>query len=170
MLGSRLRRVSCIANVRCLRESTRGFVHSHVTCNYYNMYVISWIHCKPDLADCITVVGLYSDFQMFAFYNNADEYVDRFQPLILRITVAWGWMIFGTNTIMTGCIVARITYVYSAGRLAAVSCAYLRQVYFSAGSTNKHGTTSRQTVQHCCRSYHRICPCNLDWSPHFRDL
>ncbi|KIP05618.1 hypothetical protein PHLGIDRAFT_119653 [Phlebiopsis gigantea 11061_1 CR5-6] len=82
----------------------------------WRMYVIygrvRWALYAPMLLVIITtLVGLYSDFQIFSFYHNEDEFVDLFQPLILRVMVAWGWMIFGTNTIMTGCIVARIIYI-----------------------------------------------------------
>lgn len=58
-----------------------------------------------------TVLGLVSNCQYLAYYHNAEEYTSHWEVIVFQILVAWGWMIFATNTCLTGLIIGRILCV-----------------------------------------------------------
>jgi hypothetical protein len=64
---------------------------------------------KAQLSTCYDVVFCWSaDFQHLAFYAHREEYETKLLPVTLYITVAWGWSMFVTNSLMTGAIMYKI--------------------------------------------------------------
>lgn len=54
------------------------------------------------------VLCLSADGQHLAIYFNEEFYKKTLLPVILKITVAWGWSMFFTNSLMTGGIIYKI--------------------------------------------------------------
>ncbi|KAI0791543.1 hypothetical protein BC629DRAFT_1593144 [Irpex lacteus] len=57
------------------------------------------------------ILGLIGNFMNFALYSDAQLYHDKLETVSFTISAAWGWCMFGTNTIMTGAIIGKILYV-----------------------------------------------------------
>jgi hypothetical protein len=49
-----------------------------------------------------------ADGQHLAAYSHEEFYEKRLLPVTLDITVAWGWSMFVTNSLMTGGIIYKI--------------------------------------------------------------
>jgi hypothetical protein len=49
-----------------------------------------------------------ADGQHLAAYSRLEYYENTLLPVTLDITVAWGWSMFVTNSLMTGGIIYRI--------------------------------------------------------------
>lgn len=58
------------------------------------------------------MLGLSGNFQIFTYYEDVALFQNRIHGVESKITVAWAWMIFATNSILTALIIARIVYVY----------------------------------------------------------
>ena len=52
-----------------------------------------------------------ADAQHLAAYTNYDFYENTLLEVTLKITVAWGWLMFAINTILTGAIIGKIMCV-----------------------------------------------------------
>ena len=52
-----------------------------------------------------------ADAQHLAAYTHYDFYENTLLEVTLQITVAWGWLMFAINTILTGAIITRIWLV-----------------------------------------------------------
>ncbi|KAH9944548.1 uncharacterized protein BXZ73DRAFT_97031 [Epithele typhae] len=52
-----------------------------------------------------------SDAQHLAAYYHYELYEDVLLPVTLQITMAWGWLMFAINTILTTAIVVKIFYI-----------------------------------------------------------
>ena len=55
-----------------------------------------------------TVLCWSADAQHLAAYTHYDFYENTLLPVTLNITVAWGWLMFAINTILTSAIIAKI--------------------------------------------------------------
>ncbi|KAI0690557.1 hypothetical protein C8T65DRAFT_587817 [Cerioporus squamosus] len=62
-----------------------------------------------------------ADAQHLAAYTHYDFYENTLLPVTLKITVAWGWLMFVINTILTGAI---ITKIFIASRFRTTSNRY----------------------------------------------
>ena len=56
----------------------------------------------------LSVLCWSADAQHLAAYKHYDFYENTLLEVTLQITVAWGWLMFTINTILTGAIIARI--------------------------------------------------------------
>lgn len=54
------------------------------------------------------VMGLGGDLVYLSYYASPDLYHDKMASVSFKISSAWGWFMFVTNTILTGSIIARI--------------------------------------------------------------
>ncbi|KAI0724366.1 hypothetical protein C8T65DRAFT_563789 [Cerioporus squamosus] len=52
-----------------------------------------------------------ADAQHLAAYTHYDFYENTLLEVTLKITVAWGWLMFAINTILTGAIIGKIFYI-----------------------------------------------------------
>ena len=52
-----------------------------------------------------------ADAQHLAAYRHYDFYENTLLPVTLKITIAWGWLMFAINTTLTGAIIGKILYV-----------------------------------------------------------
>ncbi|RPD81809.1 hypothetical protein L226DRAFT_518066 [Lentinus tigrinus ALCF2SS1-7] len=52
-----------------------------------------------------------ADAQHIAAYTHYDFYENTLLEVTLKITVAWGWLMFAINTILTGAIIGKIFYI-----------------------------------------------------------
>lgn len=105
--GTDLRRIPCLAFIRDLRSDEAGVVFAGSSRGYHRLY------------DCFTsglerlltreVLGLSGD--LLATPWNVELYNTRFAMKSLEVDAAWGWCIFGVNTLLTGFIIGRIMYV-----------------------------------------------------------
>lgn len=57
-----------------------------------------------------SVLGIAEDCSFLSAYHSSTEY-ESLRPFIFRMNVAWGWALFGVNTIMTSAIVIKILSV-----------------------------------------------------------
>ncbi len=56
------------------------------------------------------VLGLSGDMQHLTIYHNPTLYNNHLRELTFQITAAWGWVMFGINTFLTGSILGRIMW------------------------------------------------------------
>ena len=68
-------------------------------------------HLILELIYPITVLCWSADAQHLAAYTHYDFYENTLLEVTLQITVAWGWLMFAINTILTGAIITRIWLV-----------------------------------------------------------
>ena len=59
----------------------------------------------------MTVLCWSADAQHLAAYTHYDFYENTLLEVTLKITVAWGWLMFAINTILTGAIIGKIMCV-----------------------------------------------------------
>ena len=64
------------------------------------------------VTDFIPVVGYASDLQDLAAYHNMMSFVTHFERVAFQVNAAWGWLMFATNTVLTGSILGRIMSVH----------------------------------------------------------
>lgn len=57
------------------------------------------------------LLGLAGDFQQLTIYRSVDLYNNRFSMIALQVNAAWGWCIFGINTLLTGSILGKIIFI-----------------------------------------------------------
>lgn len=57
------------------------------------------------------VVGYGSDLQDLAAYHNMTAFVTHYERTAFQVNAAWGWVMFATNTVLTGAVVGRILCV-----------------------------------------------------------
>ena len=58
-------------------------------------------------------MGFTGDLLVLTFYKDADLFYNHFEGTQFRINAAWGWIMLGTNTLLTGLIIGKIVYAYS---------------------------------------------------------
>ncbi|PSR74170.1 hypothetical protein PHLCEN_2v10126 [Hermanssonia centrifuga] len=58
-----------------------------------------------------TFLGLSADLLSIEAYYNPGFYQDKLVEISSQITIAWGWIMFFVNSLLTGSIVGRIVYV-----------------------------------------------------------
>lgn len=56
---------------------------------------------------CIPVFGVAEDCLFLSLYHSAADYA-RLEPFAFKMNVAWGWVTFGINTVMTIAILTKI--------------------------------------------------------------
>ena len=71
------------------------------------LYPYFWPNTVP------SVLCWSADAQHLAIYTHPDEYERVLLPVTLKITVAWGWLMFTINTALTGLIIWKIVWVLS---------------------------------------------------------
>lgn len=70
-----------------------------------------WALYLPATAVALNALLCWSaDGQHLAAYSRPEYYENTLLPVTLDITVAWGWSMFVTNSLMTGGIIYRITW------------------------------------------------------------
>ncbi|KAH9035055.1 hypothetical protein EDB84DRAFT_1485844 [Lactarius hengduanensis] len=82
----------------------------------WRFYIIfgkeKWALYLPTTAVVMNALLCWSaDAQHLAIYFNRDFYENTLLPVTLYITVAWGWFIFLTNTLLTGGILYKLIWV-----------------------------------------------------------
>ncbi|KAH9044379.1 hypothetical protein EDB85DRAFT_2137904 [Lactarius pseudohatsudake] len=82
----------------------------------WRFYIIfgkeKWALYLPTTAVVMNALLCWSaDAQHLAIYFNRDFYEKTLLPVTLDITVAWGWFIFLTNTLLTGGILYKLIWV-----------------------------------------------------------
>lgn len=82
----------------------------------WRFYIIfekeKWALYLPTTAVVMNALLCWSaDAQHLAIYFNRDFYENTLLPVTLDITVAWGWFIFLTNTLLTGGILYKLIWV-----------------------------------------------------------
>jgi hypothetical protein len=60
------------------------------------------------LIKTLTVLCWSADAQHLAAYHHYNEYENTLLEVTLQITVAWGWLMFTINTLLTGAILGKI--------------------------------------------------------------
>lgn len=77
--------------------------------NHQCLYVSLGIPRYRDYpADHLLVLCWSADAQHLAAYRHYDFYENTLLEVTLQITVAWGWLMFAINTLLTGAIVTKI--------------------------------------------------------------
>ncbi|GJE86380.1 hypothetical protein PsYK624_024600 [Phanerochaete sordida] len=66
------------------------------------------------------MVGFASDLQGLGFYHNAGTYVAHLEDVGFEVNIAWCWLMFGTNTLLTGAVIGRIVYLARAAPVRSV--------------------------------------------------
>ena len=56
----------------------------------------------------LLVLGMAGAFTLISFYTNHAFYESKLAYVSSKISFAWGWLVFSTNTILTMSIVVRI--------------------------------------------------------------
>lgn len=138
ILGFYIRWSSCMAYVCDIWACSMGLVHANITHCRDDAYVLRSSLCVrwPWLYWIVT--GLSSNFLAFEYYHDMVTYIDRFEYILFQLSSAWGWMVFGTNTLITGFIIARIVYVLCSIWLVAIAniIIHFRYVTRCAGQYN----------------------------------
>ncbi|KAI0690053.1 hypothetical protein BC835DRAFT_1418064 [Cytidiella melzeri] len=71
-----------------------------------------WAFYVPAVAVILNLLlGLSGDFQQLSFYHSAWNYTHFYHLTAFRISAAWGWFTFITNTILSGAIIGKIIHV-----------------------------------------------------------
>lgn len=90
----------------------------------------------------LKVIGCVGDFLNLAAYHNVVRYEDYFEVVSLKNTAAWGWIMLGTNTILTASIIGRIMCA-QLRRFLRILAAVLTFGSLTTRTTNRHAISTR---------------------------
>lgn len=92
-----------------------GIIYPHDVRHHQCLYVS---HCGSLVVDLTykpchlsAVLCWSADAQHLAAYHHYDFYQNVLLEVTLKITVAWGWLMFTINTVLTGAIFGKILCV-----------------------------------------------------------
>lgn len=101
-------------------------------------------------ADIRIVVGSIGAFVDLAVYRNVGAYLDHYERLSFQVDAAWGWTMFGVNTMMTASII---------GRIMCVRCTSIHRVPRSPSGPSSYvarEASAAQLTKTRTRSYNKV--------------
>ncbi|KAI0086342.1 hypothetical protein BDY19DRAFT_995948 [Irpex rosettiformis] len=92
-----------------------------------------WAMYLPATAVIVNaLLGFSGDFQHLEFYRSTQTYTETFKLHAFKINAAWGWFMFGINTVLSGAIIGRIIYISKSTDKHNAACSYGGKRYNTA--------------------------------------